>query len=56
MSGESEIKLMLLVTLFSPIVMLGIVAACNAVFQRMNDIELHWTHHHPRVTWSMHRS
>ena len=54
MSGESEIQLMVVVMLFSPIILLGTMAGCNALFQRMKEVELHGRHHHHRVAWSMH--
>jgi hypothetical protein len=40
--------------LFSPIILLGIVAGCNAVFERMQEVDLHGRHHYPRPAWSMH--
>lgn len=54
MSGEWEIRLMVVAMLFSPMILLAIFAVCSAVLQRMLDVELHGHHLHPRPAWSMH--
>ena len=54
MWSELELKLMVIAMLFSPIILLGLVATCNAVFQRMEEVELHERHHPARVAWNAH--
>lgn len=55
MSGENEVRILVLGMIFSPWILLAVITGCNTITGRIARAELRWTHH-PRPALSARRT